>query len=293
MNQVAEVKQTPITALAERLSIDPDEMRNIVMATVMPNGGKGVTNEQFVSFVAVANNYGLDPLKKEIYAFPAKGGGIQPIVSIDGWLSIINTHPDFDGMTLDEKFDQQSGEIFSVTCSIFKKGIKHPTIITEYLAECYRNTEPWKKKIRMLRHKATIQCGRYAFGLSGIMEQDEAEAALEVDITPAKSAIVRPDKTKKEYDHVWEGKQSGADPELSEDAVIVEETEKVKLIPVNELLEMVATTDSIDDMETIKLKMADYPADSEDRAMMVGVWKEKRAIILRAQDAAALEAKGK
>ena len=98
------VKQNPLAVMAERLSIDATEMQNIVMKTVMPNGGKGVTNEQFVSFLAVANNYGLDPLKKEIYAFPAKGGGIQPIVSIDGWLNIINTHPDFDGMELAEKF---------------------------------------------------------------------------------------------------------------------------------------------------------------------------------------------
>lgn len=279
MNQLStEVKETPITALAARLNIDPGEMQNIVMATVMPNGGKGVTNEQFVSFVAVANNYGLDPLKKEIYAFPAKGGGIQPIVSIDGWLNIINTHPDFDGMTLDEKFDQQSGEIFSVTCSIFKKDIKHPTVITEYLAECFRNTEPWKKKIRMLRHKATIQCGRYAFGLSGIMEQDEAEAALEVDITPAKSAITRPSKPETET-------------EQASDAELVDAVEEVELIPVNELLSMITATDDLEIMETIKFKIADYDDQCEDRANMVDAWKKKRAIILRAQDAAALEAK--
>ena len=73
-------KQNPVAVLAERLNIDSSTMQEIVMKTVMPNGGKGVTNEQFVSFVAVANNYALDPLKKEIYAFPAKGGGIQPII---------------------------------------------------------------------------------------------------------------------------------------------------------------------------------------------------------------------
>ncbi|MCK5614622.1 recombinase RecT [Candidatus Pacearchaeota archaeon] len=158
-------------------------MQNILMATVMPENGRKVTNEQFVSFVAVANNYDLDPLKKEIYAFPAKGGGIQPVVSIDGWLRIINTHPEFDGMQLQETFDDK-GTIFSITCTIHKKGIQHPVIITEYLSECIRNTDPWKKKIRMLRHKAAIQCGRYAFGLSGIVELDEAEAAIEKDITP-------------------------------------------------------------------------------------------------------------
>lgn len=188
MNEVAEVgaqvKLSPIQVIAGRLSIDVNEMQNILMATVMPEGGRKVTNEQFVSFIAVANNYDLDPLKKEIYAFPAKGGGIQPVVSIDGWLRIINTHPDFDGMQLQETFDDK-GEIFSVTCTIHKKSSSYPVTITEYLSECMMSTDPWKKKpIRMLRHKAVIQCSRYAFGLSGIVELDEAEAAIEKDITP-------------------------------------------------------------------------------------------------------------
>lgn len=183
-NEVATVKKSPLSAMAARLEIDPDEMQAVIMATVMPNGGKSVTREQFTSFVAVANNYGLDPLKREIYAFPAKGGGIQPVVGIDGWLSIIHSHPDFDGMELKEQFE--GGDIFATTCTIYRKSTNHPTVITEYLSECKRDTDPWRKPVRMLRHKATIQCARYAFGLSGIMEQDEAEAALveEKDITP-------------------------------------------------------------------------------------------------------------
>jgi len=86
-------------------------------------------------------------------------------------------------MELIENF--QDGAIFSVTCKIMRKDRAHPTVVTEYLSECIRNTDPWKKPVRMLRHKAAIQCARYAFGLGGIMEQDEAEAALgERDVTP-------------------------------------------------------------------------------------------------------------
>lgn len=187
-------KQSPLAAMSDRLQIDAEEMRSIIMSTVMPNGGKSVTNEQFASFIAVANSYGLDPLKREIYAFPGKGNSIQNVVGIDGWLRIINAHPDFDGLELSENF--VDGAIFSTTCTIYRKSTSHPTVITEYLSECERPTEGWKKRIRMMRHKATIQCSRYAFGLSGIVEQDEAEAALvgEKDITPAEpvSAIRGP-----------------------------------------------------------------------------------------------------
>jgi hypothetical protein len=39
----------------------------------------------------------------------------------------------------------------------------------------------------MLRHKATIQCSRLAFGFAGIFDQDEAERIAERDITPGKT----------------------------------------------------------------------------------------------------------
>lgn len=180
---------TALTQVAKRLQVSEQELQNIVMNTVMPNGGRQVTNDQFVSFLAVANEYKLNPLVKEIYAFPAKGGGIQPIVSIDGWLKIINSNPDFNGMTFQDH--REGGRLVSVTCRIYKKGIEHPIEVTEYMDECARSTDTWKNwPSRMLRHKATIQAGRYAFGISGIIDPDEAErfkdaGVIEKEVNPA------------------------------------------------------------------------------------------------------------
>ena len=51
--------------------------------------------------------------------------------------------------------------------------------------ECRRNTDPWKQwPSRMLRHKATIQAARYAFGFSGIVDQDEAERIVGGNTVP-------------------------------------------------------------------------------------------------------------
>lgn len=187
---------TALTELSSRLKLNAQEVQNIVMNTVMPNGGRNVSNEQFTTFISVANEYGLNPLTKEVYAFPTKGGGIQPIVSIDGWLKIINNHPDFDGMEFVDNRDSNAN-LASITCRIFRKGRSHPTEMTEYLSECNRGTEPWQKwPSRMLRHKATIQCARYAFGLSGIIDEDEAErfeeaGVVEKDVTPTpKSKLI-------------------------------------------------------------------------------------------------------
>lgn len=182
---------TALAEMAGRLKVQEQELQNIILATVMPTGRNApqATQEQFLSFLAVANEYRLNPLTKEVYAFPTKGGGIQPIVSIDGWLKIINTHPDFDGMEFEDSLDD-SGNLTAVTCKIFRKDRRHPTSMTEYMSECKGTSEPWQRwPARMLRHKATIQAARYAFGLSGIIDQDEAEryddvGVFEKEVTP-------------------------------------------------------------------------------------------------------------
>jgi phage recombination protein Bet len=151
-------------------------------------GCKGASPEQFAAFLLVAREYGLNPLVKEIYAFPSKGGGIQPIVSIDGWLRMANDHEQFDGIEHHDHLDD-SGNLVSITARLYRKDRSHPTTVTEYLTECRQGTEPWKKwPARMLRHKATIQAIRYGLGFSGIVDPDEAEriapAAVTVEYRP-------------------------------------------------------------------------------------------------------------
>jgi phage recombination protein Bet len=128
-----------------------------------------VTREQFAAFLLVAKEYNLNPLTREIFAIPGRNGGIQPVVSVDGWINLINSHPQLDGI----EFEDADA---AITCRIWRKDRAKPCTVTEYLAECDRGTEPWRKwPRRMLRHKALIQCARYAFGFAGIVDPDEAE----------------------------------------------------------------------------------------------------------------------
>lgn len=183
--QVQQPRNKALVALAERLHIDAQEVQNIVMRTlVSAKNNQQPTAEEFVTFLAIANEYKLNPLTKEIYAFSNRGT-IQPIVSIDGWLSIINSHPQFDGMEFVDSTDA-NGNLISVTCSIYRKDRSRATQVTEYMSECAGNSEPWKRwPARMLRHKAAIQAARYAFGLSGIYDPDEADRIQSVkNVTP-------------------------------------------------------------------------------------------------------------
>lgn len=166
-------------SLAERFGMGTANQE--LIETLKATAFKGqVSDAQMTALMVVANQYGLNPWTKEIYAFPDKQNGIVPVVGVDGWSRIINGNDRFDGMEF-----QQDNE--SCTCIIYRKDRTHPISVTEYMDECKRGTGPWQSHPkRMLRHKAMIQCARLAFGYVGIYDQDEAERILEVNVTPSK-----------------------------------------------------------------------------------------------------------
>jgi phage recombination protein Bet len=149
-------------------------------------------------FLQVAHQYRLNPLIRELYAFVGKGGGIVPIVPIDGWANIINSNPHYDGIEFEDRWVEpgngKAPELVSVTCIIYRKDRSHPTKITEYMNECFQpGKDPWVKwPARMLRHKSMIQAARIAFSLAGIYDPDEAERILESEERREQVVITRP-----------------------------------------------------------------------------------------------------
>lgn len=190
-------RQSLIASMASQYNMDPKAFAATVKATCMP---ANATNEEFAAFLMVAKDYGLNPITREIYAFPKKGGGVQPIVGVDGWFNLINSHPQCDGIDFKDEFDSK-GNLTAVVCSIYRKDRNRPTVVTEYMDECKRPTEPWQKwPKRMLRHKAAIQCARYAFGFAGIIDPDEAERSPEVITSQSVVAPPPPPAVGKTYD---------------------------------------------------------------------------------------------
>lgn len=178
---IAHPKPMLLDIMAEKYSLKAEEFAKTVRATC---GLSTATPEQFAAFLIVAKTYDLNPLTKEIYAFPGKGGGIVPIVSIDGWVNLVNSNKNCDGFEFEMEHDD-AGELVACTCKMYRKDRTYPVTVTEYLIECSRPTDPWKMKHRMLRHKAMIQAARYAFGFAGIYDEDEGRTIAEaVDITP-------------------------------------------------------------------------------------------------------------
>ena len=178
-------KPSALNVMAMRYNVEPTKLLDTLKQTVFKNA----TDAQLMALVVVANEYGLNPFTRQLYAFPDKGGGIVPVIGVDGWMKLMNSHPDFDGVEIDMIEDSATGKPYSCTATIHVKNRKIPTKVTEHLSECFRNTDPWNKQPRrMLRHRAIIQAARVAFGFSA-MDPDEADAV----ITAATAATSKPD----------------------------------------------------------------------------------------------------
>ena len=128
---------------------------------------------------------GLDPLGREVYCTEAQdaaadaGAQRKPplvVVALDGWCRIINSHPQFDGMSFEESAEREDGLPVWIECSMHRKDRRVATTVREYMCENRADQSAWlTHPRRMLRHKALVQCARLCFGLSGIYDPDEAQ----------------------------------------------------------------------------------------------------------------------
>lgn len=191
----------PLTSLVGRMAaeygVDEKKLYNTLANSVFAQSGKDrngsyqvktPTVEEMMSLLVICDKYGLNPFTREIFAF-ANRGKIVPVVSIDGWLAILNRQPDYDGLEVEFASDtvEISGVKMPEFCrvSIYRKSLSRPIVIAEYAAEAFMPTEVWRKyPRRMLRHKTIVQAARVAFSISGIYDREEGEsiAAGEDDV---------------------------------------------------------------------------------------------------------------
>lgn len=182
---------------AAKLGVDAEKLMPTLKDTAFKQPykdgkpGPEVTDAQMMALLVVANEYGLNPFLKEIYAFPAKGGGIVPMIPVDGWIRIVNSRPELRSIEFAYPPDGTDKADYYVECTIERRDRDKPIVLREYLSECYRNTDPWNSHPRrMTRHKALVQCARVAFGYAGVYDPDEAERiadAMAIDVLPGGS----------------------------------------------------------------------------------------------------------
>lgn len=197
---VAEVVPQTRPGLIQRFAasygVEPNKMVSQLKQTCFKLQAKDgrpqeVTNEELMALLIVAEQYGLNPWLREIYAFPdRKRGGIVPIIGVDGWTRIVLKRPDYNGANVlfSNKEDPKS-PLEWIECTMFRRDIEHSFPVREYLIENRRDTDLWKTMPnRMLRHRAWMQAARLTFGFTGLYDEDDARRIIEgtvvVDTSP-------------------------------------------------------------------------------------------------------------
>lgn len=197
MNTALTTQQGPslVKKFATRFGVDSDKLLGTLKATAFKQtGDKEVSNEQMMALLIVADQYGLNPFTKEIFAFDDRHKGIVPVVSVDGWARIINEHSQLDGIAFrysETMTTPTDGKPCPEWCEsvITRKDRAQPIVVREYLDEVYQGKRngfngPWQTHTkRMLRHKTLIQGSRIAFGFAGIHDEDEAVRIIEGEST--------------------------------------------------------------------------------------------------------------
>ena len=154
-----------------------------------------IEDDDFLRLLQACKKYGLDPLNKEIYPYFNMDGSMTPTLTIDGWLKLVNSQPDYEGY--EQSFSQEMIDIPGTNkkvvawyeVKIFRKSLPRPIVVREYFDEVFRGVKrtdrngrdlgyaktPWIScPNRMMRHRTFIQCARYAFPCGGLGYEDGA-----------------------------------------------------------------------------------------------------------------------
>lgn len=208
--QTAQPRSTPSAAasltvrIAQRYGIDADKMLSTLKATAFrqrPDKDTGKprepTHEEMLALLTIAERYGLDPFTRELFAYlDVKSGAIVPVVSVDGWIRIINDRPELRSISFgysDETREHKGKTVHAwIECRIARSDRDLPVVIREYFDEVVRTpgfATPWDTHPnRMHRHKTLIQAARVAFGFGGIYDEDEAHRIIEGTATPVRES---------------------------------------------------------------------------------------------------------
>ena len=204
--------QAVMAEFAGKHGLDQGTMVNALIDTIFPQGNNPPNRSQVFALCIVAQKYDLDPFLKQIYAFPAKGGGIIPIVSVDGWYALMNKNPHYDGCTA-ELILADNGRVVGCKATVHRKDRAHPIEVTELVSECSTGSGPWTKSPgRMIRHRAICQAARIAFSLSGIYDPDEAEAIRDAEFSVSGSAPTAPSKGAEDINAAIRERSGEVDP---------------------------------------------------------------------------------
>jgi hypothetical protein len=120
-----------------------------------------------LTYYSYIKQYGFNPLLQEIILVKHADHSWQVLITVDGWSSYMNHHPQFRGIAFEEAAEQINQVALWMQCSIYREDRSIPITVREYYQEVKNDHSSWEQKPRrMLRYRAISQCARLAFGIA-------------------------------------------------------------------------------------------------------------------------------
>lgn len=130
-------------------SLAIDYANREVVQTLKATVAQGLNEPEFRLFVDYCKSTGLNPFKKEVWAIKA-GGRLQIMTGINGFLTIANKNPMFDGLECTVDDDENPTKAI---CKVYRKDRKYPSEGVAMIKEYYKKTPIWDQMPRVMLTK--------------------------------------------------------------------------------------------------------------------------------------------
>ena len=162
-------------------------------------GGQAPTAKELIEYGALCKQAGLNPTTSEVAPL-VQAGRVSLIISVDGWIKVARSYPEFAGYKLipaDEMVKVGIHEVPKyITSQIFIKGFEFPLEWRTYYNEVAKPKSPvWQQQPNhMMQVRALANGIKRSFGLTAFLpeevlpspEEDKESATPYEDITTPK-----------------------------------------------------------------------------------------------------------
>lgn len=160
--------------MTKELTINYSDANTI--KTLKETVAKGATESEFKMFSEMCKATGLNPFKREIWFIKASGK-VQMMTGVNGFYTIANNHPQFDG--IETEVVEEGGRIVKAIAKVYRKDRKIPMTVEAYWEEYAKPYGNWKTMPRVMITKcAESMALRKAFPqqMNGLYTQEEMPA---------------------------------------------------------------------------------------------------------------------
>jgi phage recombination protein Bet len=182
-------KGNEIKTIENNSFLAPTENWEENFALVKEITAKNLTEVEFRYLWFMAKSYGLNPLKKQVWAVKYGTAPAQVFISRDGYLDIGHRSKQFGCMKttfiMNEKIPTQP---YSATTQVWRKDYDKPFENTVLFQEYNLKQSVWlQKPVTMLCKVSESQTLRKAFGISGAYDPSELPDETEAEVNGNKS----------------------------------------------------------------------------------------------------------